>query len=209
MPLSTGTLSCRVFTIAAPPVGDFLAKAQADVRGHSFRPVQPDRSTRSLGWVNPADVLDNAPDLDRLVFEDFLLLGLRLDRVAVNSRLLKAYVRHALDKLSRERNKRPIGREERAALLEKTRLDLLAKQSPSTAFYEMAWNMRTHHVYFTGSGNTLSAEFADLFQETFHVALTPLQPFIRAQAKAEKEGTLEEFLKSEPSRFREIERMKE
>ncbi|HBF35570.1 TPA: hypothetical protein DDW35_13485 [Candidatus Sumerlaeota bacterium] len=209
MPLSVGTISCRTFYLAQPPVGDFLAQAQGDVRKHSFKPVQPDRSVRSLGWVDPSDVLDNAPLVERLVYEDFLLLGLRLDRVAINGRLLKAHFRHAMQKMSAERNKRPIGREEKAALLEKTRLDLLARQTPTSAFYEMAWNMRTHHVYFTGTGNTLANEFQDLFQETFHTGLTPLEPFLRAQVKAEKEGLLEPFLKAEPARFRSIERMKD
>ena len=209
MPLSAGTISCRVFYLAQPPVGDFLAQAQIDVRKHAFKGIDLNRSVRALGWINPNDILDDKPDLERLIFEDFLLLGLRLDRVAVNGRILKAHFRNALQKVSAERNKRPIGREEKAALLEKTRQDLLARQSPTSAFYEMAWNMSTHQVYFTATSNTLCNEFQDLFQETFHTGLTPLQPFLRAQVKAEKEGLLEPFLKAEPARFREIERMKD
>jgi hypothetical protein len=65
----------------------------------------------------------------------------------------------------------------------------------------MAWNLRTHHVYFSGTSQTLNQEFADLFGETFHVRIMPLLPYIRATTVAERDGLKEELLASDPVRL--------
>jgi hypothetical protein len=201
MSLTAGTITCRSYRIAAPPAGNFLASVQGDLRRHAFQPVRPDRSTRSIGWVNPRNILDTNLKAEHLVFADFLVLGLRVDKVTVNARMLKAHFNQAVQQALRERSKKQLSREERAALLEKTRQELMARQTPSTSLYEMAWNLTTHRVYFTGTGDALNAEFSDLFQETFHSGLIPLYPFLRAEAKARKEGSMDALTQAQPSRF--------
>ena len=119
----------------------------------------------------------------------------------MNARLLKAHYHRAVAELVRTRTKKQLGREERVALMEKTKLELMTKQSPSTSLYEMAWNLKTHHVYFSATSEKLSQEFCDLFSDTFHTGLTPLYPFLRAERKASKEGLKAELLETLPSIF--------
>lgn len=201
MGLSSGTISCRAYYLSAPPPKNFLSKAALDLKRHAFQPVRVDRSPRSLGWVNPRQILDTDLTVEKVVFEDFLVLGLRIDKVSVNARLLKAHFQRERGEALRERDKKQLNRDERSALLEKVRLELMRKQSPTTTIHEMAWNLQAHHVYFSALSASLNQEFCDLFSDTFHTALTPLYPFVRADLKAEKEGLREELLESQPARF--------
>jgi DNA recombination-dependent growth factor C len=209
MPITAGSITCRLYEVAKPPKGSFLAEIGSDLKRHAFHPVQVERSPRSIGWVNPRDILDTDLKVEKVVFEDFLVLGLRVDKVGVNARLLKAYFHQERQKLLEQRSKKELNRDERMALLEKVKIQLMARQSPATSLYEMAWNLRSHHVLFSASSTTLNQEFMDLFSDTFHTGLTPLMPSIRAHDKAEKAGLLEEFQMTEPAHFSPLARVHE
>jgi DNA recombination-dependent growth factor C len=202
MPLTTGSITCRAYFLAVAPTHDVLAEGMRDLQRHSFAPPQLDRGqTRTLGWVNPRNLLDNHLAPEKILFEDFLVLGLRIDKVSLNSRMVKAYYNEAVVQALKDKRKQGLGREERLAIMEKVKMDLLARQTPSTSVYEMAWNLKTHRVYFSATSESLNLEFCDLFSDTFHTSLTPLYPFLRAETKAQKEGLMEALLESLPARF--------
>ncbi|MBN1867282.1 recombination-associated protein RdgC [Candidatus Sumerlaeota bacterium] len=202
MPLSTGAVTCRAYTVAEPPQGDFLSGLARDLQRHAFQPVQAARGQmRSIGWVNPRNILDIKLSPEKVRFEDYVVLGMRVDKVTVNARLLKAHYAEEATRVLREHRKKVLGREERAALLEKVRLELAARQTPSTSLYEMAWNVRTHRVYFSATSQALNLEFCDLFSDTFHAGLTPLFPFLRAERKCKSEGRPEVLAEALPAQF--------
>lgn len=201
MAITAGGISCRVYKLADSLPSDVWEKAEGDLKRRRFEPVDVERANRSMGWINAQDILDGDVTLDKCRFEEFLLLGLRVDKVTINSKLLKAHFRKAIQEKVKDRQKKQLGREEKTALLEHTRLKLMKAQSPASSFYEAAWNIETGHVYFSTAAKTINQDFCDLFQETFHVGLAPLFPYIRAEARAQKEGWLEELLRVEPERF--------
>ncbi len=201
MSLTSGSITARPYIVTTPPEPGFLEKLDTDLKRHAFKPVKPEQSPRSIGWVHPRDVLDTDLTVDKVVFEDFLVLGLRVDKLMVNSRLLKAHFNIERLKFMKERSTKKLSRDERAALLERVKLTLMKQSSPSTSFYEMAWNMKTNHVYFSGTSQTLNQEFSDLFGETFHVRIIPLLPFIRATKMAERDNLKEELLAADPTRL--------
>ena len=198
MSLTAGSMTCRCYCLEDPPPKTFLANVERDMKRHAFRPVQVERSPRSWGWVNAQNVLDTDLTLEKIRFDDFLVFGLRVDRVTVNGRLLKAHVAAAIEKALRQRERKTLSRDERTAFVEKVRLDLMAKQMPLTGLYDAAWSLKTHHVYFSATGDALNQEFCDLFSDTFHTALTPLFPFLRAERKAKSEGLVDELLATMP-----------
>ncbi|NQU43696.1 recombination-associated protein RdgC [bacterium] len=199
MSLISGAISARVYRVEEPPARDALHELGKDLKRYAFQPVRVDRSPRSMGWVSPRNLLDTDLAIEKVLFEDFVVLGLRLDKVTVNAKLLKAYYQQAVQKLLKDQQRKQLSRDERAALMERTKIDLMAQQSPTTSLYEMAWNLTSHHVYFSATSTALNTEFADLFQETFHTGLTPLFPYLRAEPKAQKEGLAEALMQLEPS----------
>ncbi|MFP4379732.1 MAG: recombination-associated protein RdgC [Candidatus Sumerlaeia bacterium] len=201
MPISSGNISCRAYSLMSKPAPDFMSKLGQDLKRHAFQPVRPERSPRSMGWVSPRDVLDTDLATEKAVFDDFIMLGLRVDKVAVNTRILKAHFQQAVQKTLKERDRKQLTRDEKAAIMEKTRVELMLQQTPSTSFYEMAWNLENHHVYFSATASTVNTDFCDLFQETFHVGLTPMFPYLRAEEKATLDGSMDVLLQSGPARF--------
>jgi len=205
--LTAGAITCRVYRLSEAPPPDFLEKAEADLRRHAFKPVNVDRAPRSFGWVRAQDVLDTDVRIENSMYDDYLVLGLRVDKVSVNARLVKAHFQRAAEERMRQTGRDRLGREEKAALLDRTRRELLAKQTPATSFYEAAWNTREHRVYFSATSENLNREFSDLFQDTFHVAILPQYPYLRAEAVAEARGLAEELARSKPEIFSPLARM--
>jgi len=202
MPLTMGTITCRAYFLALPPQNGFLADAIRDIQRHAFHPPQADRGqVRSLGWVNPRNLLDARLTLEKIQFEDFLVIGLRIDKIALNARIVKAHYGEAVHEALKDRRKQGLSREERMAILDKVKMDLLVKQTPSTSLYEMAWNLKNHHIYFSATSESLNLEFCDLFSDTFHTSLTPYFPFLRAEEKAKQDGLTEQLLECLPARF--------
>lgn len=205
--LTSGSITCRVYRLAEKPPPDFLDKADRDLKRHAFREVDVAKSPRSMGWVRAQDILNTDVRVANSMYEDFLVLGLRVDKVAVNARLLKAYFQRAADERLQETGRSSLSRDERAALLEKTKLQMLTMQTPATALYEVAWNTADHLVYFSATSEALNQEFADLFQDTFHVGLLPQLPYLRAEAYAEPRGLGGRLGAIEPEIFSPIVRM--
>lgn len=201
MSLTSGAITARPYIVTTPPEAGFLDEIETDLQRYAFKPVKPEQSPTSMGWVHPRDVLDTDLTVDKVLFEDFLVLGLRVDKLSVNSRLLKAHFNIERNKFLKDRGAKKLSRDERSALLERVKLSLMKESSPSTSFYEMAWNLRTHHVYFSGTSQTLNQEFSDLFGETFHVRIMPLLPYIRATQIAERDGLKEDLLAADPARL--------
>lgn len=203
MPLTSGAVTCRIYRVADPPRGDFIEGALRDLRRHAFRAVAADRGQdRSMGWVNPRNVLDAELTPDKVRFGDYLVLGLRIDKITVNARILKARFQQAAEEMTAAREKKRLLRDERDALMERVRQEILSEQTPSTSLYEMAWDLESHVVYFSGTGESLNVEFADLFQETFHAGLILQVPYTRAQRHAAAQGQTEELENTRPARFR-------
>ena len=199
--LTSGSITCRVYRLTEDPPPGFLEKADADLKRQAFKPVNVDRGPRSFGWVRAQDVLDTNVRVDNSTYDDYLVLGLRVDKVTLNSRILKAHFLRAAQDRMQETGRNALSRDEKTALLERTRRELMVKQTPATSLYEVAWNTAEGRVYFSATSETLNQEFCDLFQDTFHVALLPQFPYLRAEALAEARGLGDELAQSQPEIF--------
>ena len=74
MSLTAGSITCRAYRLADPPKGDFIGEAMRDVQRHAFKPCQTDKAqVRSMGWVNPRNLLDSRLSEEKTIFEDFLV----------------------------------------------------------------------------------------------------------------------------------------
>lgn len=201
MGLSNGAVTCRTYHTAEELPADFLSRVEKDLRQRAFRPVNPEQAPTSMGWVNARNVLDTDLRLEKVQYEDFLVIGLRLDKITLNNQLLKAHFAQRMEKILKEQGRKQMSRDEKSSLLDDVRLELMKKQTPSTALYEMAWNLQSNCVYFSNTGKKVNTEFCDLFQETFHVGLMPLFPYLRAELRCEREGTMDDLVRVEPAIF--------
>jgi recombination associated protein RdgC len=200
MPIGSGSLSCRCFHVAGTPPANFRDVYPLEIERHSFKPPQVDRGEmRSAGWVNPRRILDTHISLDQALLGERLILAIRVDAISLNSRIYKARLLEEMAKFRKDSGRERLSRDERNALEEKLQIAMARKQSPSTAIYEMAWNLKTREVIFTATGDRACMTFAEIFTETFGLAVEPRLPFLRAEKAAKKLNLQGELLASMPA----------
>lgn len=202
MPILSGALSGRFFrTIdALPPHFDQLL--ERNLKRYAFKPVNPERGElSSMGWVNVRQLLDTRLTPSKVLMNNLVVLGLRIDRITINARLFRATLAQEIAKVIREQKQQSLSREAKAGLSDQVRQKLIAEQMPSTALYELVWHLESGLIVFNGSGDKLNVEFADLFSETFNVSIEPQFPFYRAQRYAKRQHQERDLLELLPAPF--------
>jgi DNA recombination-dependent growth factor C len=202
MPLTGGSVTMRAWRVADALPPNFKESFERNLKRHAFRPIDPERGElQSLGWVNARQMLDSNLNLDKVLFGNVILAGLRVDRLVINMKLFRATVAQEVAKALREARRPKLSREERLVIEDKARLELLKRAQPSVNVYEMAWHLQDGIVFFATSSQKMAMIFSDLFSETFQVSIEQQLPFLRAQAWADRQKLGQELLELLPSPF--------
>ncbi len=202
MPITIGTLSCRLFRVDGKPPTNFRDTYPLQIKRYAYHPPKVEEGEmRSMGWVNPRRILHTDMTLDEVLLDEWLILALRIDKITLNGRLFKARVFEEMDRVRKEKQRDRLSRDERVALQNQVQMEMAKRQTPSTAIQEMAWNLRSGQVVFTATGDKLCLEFQEYFSETFSLALEPLCPYIRAEVVARNRSLQSELLSSQPAAF--------
>jgi DNA recombination-dependent growth factor C len=201
MALTAGPVTARLWRAVDRLPPNFKENFERNLQRHAFKPIDPERGQlQSIGWVNARQMLDARLTLDKVLFRNTIIVGLRADRMAINIKLFRATLAQEIAKVVREQQRR-LSREERLVIEDKVRIDLLKRTSPSTQVYEMAWLLDQGLVFFSSCSQKMGMIFSDLFSETFQVTIEPQFPFMRAQAWADRQGLRQELLELLPSPF--------
>jgi hypothetical protein len=202
MPILAGSLRARVWRVVEPLPSDFNVRFDRSIRRHAFKPIEVEKGERSsTGWVSLIRPLDAALTLEKCLFGETMALGLRVDRVSVSSRLLRAAVEEEVARILRERRRERLSTDQRRTVEEKVRLKLLKSQSPRMSIYETAWRLESGLVLFAGVGGRLNLEFAELFTKTFGLRIDAQFPYVRAESWAQRKGFEADLRKALPSPF--------
>ncbi len=202
MPITMGSLSCRLFRVDGKPSANFRDTFPKQIHRYRYQPPRvDDGEMRSIGWVNPRRILQTDIDLDQVLMGEWLTLALRIDKIALNSRLFKARLYEVMDQVRKEKHRDRLSRDERSAIQNQVQLEMARKQTPSTIIHEMAWNLKDSTLIFTGTSDKLCLEFQEFFNETFDLAMEPLCPFIRADKASQKLKLGRELLAVQPAAF--------
>lgn len=202
MPITVGSLSCRLFRADGKPPTNFRDTYPTQIQRYAYRPAKVEEGEmHSMGWVNPRRILRTDISLDEVLMGEWLVLALRIDKIQLNSRLYKARLFEVMEQVRKEKQRDRLSREERMALQDQVQMEMARKQTPSTVIQEMAWNVRSGKVVFTATGDKMCLQFQEFFTETFSLALEPLCPYIKAEGVAKKHSLQGELLEVQPSAF--------
>ncbi|GAB4318193.1 MAG: hypothetical protein Kow0059_11520 [Candidatus Sumerlaeia bacterium] len=192
MPFLTGAMSFREYKVEGAYPPNYRKAFEDGLARYAFRAPQPARGeTRAAGWANPRRLLDPDLTFPALLIDDYLFAALRVDRLALNPRLFKARLAERMAAKSRELGRKRLARADRDALADVLKREMLAETSPTTSVYEWVWHLEGRRVFFASAGEKLNAEFSDLFEECFNLALTPLFTYFRALDWAQAHGKTE------------------
>jgi len=202
MPLTHGSVSLREFYVEGEVESNWVRAADTALRRYAFRPIAVEKGeTRSVGWVNPRQVLDAEVTLDKLRLGPWVLLALRQDRMALNTRLFRARRDLALAEAAAKAGKTRLSKNERQVIEEQVKLDMLRRQTPSTQILEAAWRPDAAVAYVAASSEAASMMFAEIFATTFGLTLVPTVAGMRTIKWAESNGFEDRLAELAPTAF--------
>lgn len=192
MGILSNTVSICHFQVAGDiPADDLFTWVSERLAKNGFRAIDQTAEELSTGWVHVDDHRDSSFGAPRAFWRDhYLVFTLRRDQRKLPAALLKAYQQvYEHEWLAKHEGASRVPKQEREAIKEKVRLDLLTKTLPVPSSFDAVWDTKSGIVTFT----SLSPKNIELFEAAFKrsfegLRLVALHPFSRAEALLEGEA---------------------
>lgn len=174
MGLITGGLSFRRFRVIQPLPEGFRDLFLENVQRFVFQENLQHRSKEPLfGWTSVFNPDDTSFDLNKLLFDRYLVLGLRMDKKAVNGKLMQILLERRYESVKAERGLERLGKKHKEEIKEALEEELLGQTLPSVNTYDLAWDIHTGEVLIFATSDATVEIFQGLFHDTFGARLYP------------------------------------
>ena len=147
------------------------------IRRYAFQNVWRIADEKAAGWTSLGNVLDTDFSHASYAIGRYMLFSLRVDRKAVAPSLLSLRILEAEGKQLRDSGQKKLYREQREAIRDSVRLELLGKSLPVPSFYEICWSPPESTLIFCSLSDKVSEELRGLFEESFALKLIPRVPW--------------------------------
>jgi recombination associated protein RdgC len=197
-----GSISYSKFHIQGELGDNYASGFVRRIRNRAFEPLLPDdESDRKWGWCSIQDPFDLDLDSEKIFFNSYLNLGLRIDRWAVPKPLIKANMAQAERAILEKKGRERLGRKEREELkitvIRKLRRQLL----PTMKVIDLSWNLQTGVVRFWNRSTKIVDTMQDFFDKTFALKLLPHSAYTIAVRAGTSEKDMKRFETLEPAVF--------
>jgi hypothetical protein len=190
--------------VQGKPPRDLRKRYLDAVRLRKFVPLAPeDEASEAVGWCVIERPFDLDFEADRIFYDRFLVLGLRVDKWRIPGALLRAQVADEEQRmLSRGRDKK-LSRAEKDEIKLRVVARLRRKILPTSRAFDVLWDLDAGTVLLFTHSQRTTDELTALFQKTFGLELTADSPHAAA-GRANLPGPLQKaFEKVEPISFAE------
>lgn len=172
------------FFVAGDVPDDVSGAHMKRIRANAFVPLAPEEDeTQHHGWCSIEDPMDVELDHEKVFFNEYVCLGLRIDSWIVPKPLLNAHLRAAEAALLERKGLETLGRKAKAdlklAVLKKLRKQLV----PSTKAIDLVWNVSTGVARFFSQSPRMHLLAQELFEKTFRLSLVPESPGTAAERR--------------------------
>ena len=179
-----GSLSFSRFFVVGEVPGDLPGASMKRIRAAASQPLVPDEDqSERHGWCSLEDPMDTDLGHEKVFFNEYVCLGLRIDRWVVPKPLLNAHLREAEATLLEKKGLEKLGKKARADLklfvLKRLRRQLL----PSTKTVDLVWNVQTGVARFFSQSPRVHLLVQELFEKTFRLKLVPESPGTAAERR--------------------------
>lgn len=181
-----GSLTFSRFSILKKAPEDTSESFDRQIKAFAFRDFFPAEAEKNLGWTCIEDVLDTEFAYARYAFGDYRLFALRLDRRMVPAALMKIRCLEGERRFLSENKMKKLYKDQREAIRDSVRLELLKGAPPVPSFYDVCWAPTAETVLFSNLAPKIVQEFLDLFKESFGIILQPYQPWDPAALEAQE-----------------------
>ncbi len=167
-----------------------------------FADLTPESEEDSThGWTVLDDLLSTDFRKDSVFFDDYIGLGLRIDRWSLPGALLRARIEERTRTYMKEFDKKKLFRSEKAALREEITRTLRRRALPTATVIDMVWDLGTGQVRFWSHAKRATELFESLFESTFGMPLRPLSPYATALVAGLDGDQVGRLADLDPSRF--------
>jgi len=169
MGLLTGGLSFRRYRVYSSLPDDFRDQFLTAIDENHFRENLSARTKDPVfGWVSVSNPDDTSFDLNKVLFDRYLVLGMRVDKKSVNSKLFNILLQRRFSEVMAEQASDRLSKNHKEEIKEALEEELLSKTLPSVATYDLAWDIHSGEaLVFATSESVL-----DLIQGIFHDSFT-------------------------------------
>lgn len=193
-----GSLTFSRFFVIGDVPDDVAGTNLKRIRAQAFQPLDPDEDLlQRHGWAASDDPFDTDLGHEKIFFNEYVTLALRLDRWAIPGPLLKAHLREAEQKVLEKKGIEKLGRKAKLDLKDMVTKKLRRQLVPVTKSVDLVWNLNTNVALFFSHAQKMHELVQELFEKTF-----------RLQLLVESPGTLADrqgLTASESHRFAELE----
>ena len=216
-----GNLTFTTFYVEGEPPADFHQDYLNRLNKYFFEPLTPlGEEERSVGWVPAQDPIATEFSRDQVFYNQYIVFAMRIDKWALPSPWVKAMMRKAIadrmpeiqaeaDKKASEKRakgeddskflgKAKLSKSEKAKIKLEVTTDLKHKILPAMKTIDVAWNIQECKLRFWSTSPAVCEEFAEMFEETFGLALNMDNPYLMAQHLGLDEKQLADMVDAEP-----------
>jgi len=179
-----GSLSYSRFFITGELPRDLAAATMKKIRANSFLPLVPDEDeAQHHGWCAITDSIDVDLDHEKVFWNEYVVLGLRIDTWVVPKPLLLAHLRSAEATLLEKKGLEKIGRQARADLKTMVVKKLRKQLVPASKSIDLVWNVQSGVARFFSTSPKLHLLVQELFEKTFKLQMVPESPGTAAERR--------------------------
>jgi len=177
MGLLKGPVTFSRYRVAGALLDRFPEFFNERIRRYAFQTVWRTTDEKAAGWTSVENGLDTDFPYASYAQGRYMLFSLRIDRKSVAPSLLRLRILEAERKQLAESGQKKLYREQREAIRESVRLELLGKTLPIPAFHEICWSVPDNILTFCCLSDKVVGELQELFKESFSLGLAPYAPW--------------------------------
>ncbi|MCL5808184.1 MAG: recombination-associated protein RdgC [Deltaproteobacteria bacterium] len=177
MGLCKGTLTFSRYRLIGALPDHFPDFFNERIRKNAFQTVWRTAEEKAVGWTGLEDPLDTEFQYASYAQGRYLLFSLRIDRKSVAPSLLRLRITEAERGKLKETGQKKLYREQREAIREAVRLELLGRTLPVPSFFEICWSVPENTLIFCSLSDKVFEDLQELFRDSFQLTLCPYTPW--------------------------------
>lgn len=177
MGLRKGTVSFSRYRLIGAQPDHFPDFFNERIRKYAFQTVWRTAEEKAAGWTGLEDPLDTDFPCASYAQGRYLLFSLRIDRKSIAPSLLRLRVAEAERSKLKETGQKKLYREQREAIREAVRLELLGRTLPVPSFYEICWSVPENTLIFCSLSDKAAEDLQAIFKDSFQLTPAPYLPW--------------------------------
>lgn len=178
MPILSGAMSVRRFRVVGNLPEHWRDRFRDKLDELSFKdnPIEVGKEERE-GWVQIHNLLETSfEDFNKWLYNDLILLALRIDKKALPAKLLKATLEKQFAQWCEENGRKRCPKDVREQMKEDLEARWLARTLPKVATTELCYNHKEGYVILHSLSESAADRVRKRFYATFGLRMVPVGP---------------------------------